>query len=180
VIQSHIDKISFNGLDITHVCKPKLKNSYINVTKEGVILKTPRVSNMYINRLLSDREDWILKKINELKNKVYVDKNIADEKIAKIFLTERVEYFSSKMDLKYSSLKFRKMKRRWGSCSSNGAITINTYLYNTPIEQIDYVIVHELAHLVHMNHSKVFHQLVSSYIPEAKNKKSIQSQFYLL
>lgn len=144
------------------------------------MLKTPHVSNIYINRLLLDKEEWILKKLHELKNKVYVDKYIADEKKAKIFLTEKVEYFSNKMGLKYSSLKFRKMKRRWGSCSSNGVITINTYLYNTPIEQINYVVVHELAHLVHMNHSRAFHTLVSNYIPEAKDKKFIQNQFYLL
>jgi predicted metal-dependent hydrolase len=127
-----------------------------------------------------DKEEWIVKKLSELKNKVYVDKCLADEKQAKIFLTDKVEYFANKMGLEYSSLKFRKMKRRWGSCSSNGVITLNTYLYNTPTEQIDYVVVHELAHLVHMNHSKKFHNLVASHIPQACDHRALQKQFYLL
>lgn len=108
---------------------------------------------------------------------MYVDKNISDEKKAKEFLADKVEYFSLKMGLEYSCLKFRKMKRRWGSCSSNGVITLNTYLFNTPEAQIDYVVVHELAHLVHMNHSKNFHNLVNRYV---SSSKAIQKSFYLL
>lgn len=171
------NKIDYNGLEVTHICKPKLKNSYISVTKEGVILKTPKVSDCYINNLLKQKQKWIEKKLFEIQSRIYVDKNILDEKKAKEFLASRVEYFSKKMNLSFSELKFRKMKRRWGSCDSKKRITLNTYLYNTTKEQIDYVVVHELAHLVHMNHSKEFHLLVNDYIPFAK---SIQKQFYIL
>lgn len=180
MIQSHINKIVFNGLDVVHISKPKLKNSYINVSKDGVTLKTPNVSALYINNLLNKKESWIRKKLTELDNKNYVNKAILDEKEAKAYLKSKVEYFSKKMDLKFSELKFRKMKRRWGSCDSNKVITLNTYLYNTSEKQIDYVVVHELAHLVHMNHSKDFHNLVSIYIPDSINLKSMQEQFYLL
>ena len=80
------------------------------------------------------------------------------------------------MGLKYSELKFRKMKSRWGSCSSNGVITLNKKLIKTPQECIDYVIVHELAHLIHMNHSKKFHQLVEEYFPQATGAKETLSR----
>jgi predicted metal-dependent hydrolase len=180
VIQYGINKINYNDLEVTHICKPKLKNSYINVTKDGVILKTPKVSRAYIDRLLKEKETWIFKKLLLLRTKIYVNKDTLDEKKAKLYLTQRVNYYSNKMGLEFCKLKFRKMKRRWGSCTSTKIITLNTYLYNTPDTQIDYVVVHELAHLVHMNHSKDFHNLVSSYIPQAKNLKSIQKQFYLL
>jgi len=129
--------------------------------------------------LLSKREPWIRKKLHELQQKVYVDKTIIDEKAAKEYLRSKVEYYSKVMGLKYSELKFRKMKRRWGSCSSNGVITLNTYLYNTPEIQINYVVVHELAHRVHMNHSKAFHALVEKYLsPEEKSFS--KKQFYML
>ncbi len=106
-----------------------------------------------------------------------VNKEILDEDIAKNYLRNRVEIYSKKMNLSFLELKFRRMKRRWGSCDSKKIITLNIYLYNTPIEQIDYVIVHELAHLVHMNHSKKFHNLVNKYFP---NAKEIESNFHLL
>ncbi|MCW8839307.1 MAG: M48 family metallopeptidase [Thiovulaceae bacterium] len=141
------------------------------------MLKTPIVSSFYINNLLSQKQKWIEKKLLEIENRIYVDKNIPDEKIAKKFLASRVDYFSKMMNLDFSELKFRKMKRRWGSCDSKKRITLNTYLYNTSKEQIDYVVVHELAHLVHMNHSKEFHSLVDNYIAHSK---SIRQQFYIL
>ena len=87
---------------------------------------------------------------------------------AKKYITPRVDYFSKLMGLEYSQLKFRKMKSRWGSCSSRGSITFNTQLIKVKKEYIDYVIVHELAHLVHMNHSNKFHALVEQYLPDSK------------
>ncbi len=166
-------------MSITHICKPRLKNSYISVGKEGVVLKTPRVSAVYINSLLSEKETWIRRKLQELDKKVYVDKNILDEKKAKEHLRYKIEHYSKVMGLKFSELKFRKMKRRWGSCSSTGVITLNTYLYNTPEEQVNYVVVHELSHLVHMNHSKDFHNLVDKYLSH-KERNFSKKQFYLL
>ncbi len=90
---------------------------------------------------------------------------------AKAYLPQRVEYFAEIMGLRHSSLRFRKMKRRWGSCSSTGVITFNTYLMQAAPELIDYVIVHELAHLKHMNHSKAFHSLVQKYLPDEKERR---------
>lgn len=108
------------------------------------------------------------KKLQEVQSRDYVDKNICDIFAAKEYMQKRVEYFAVKMGLLYNELKFRRMKRRWGSCSSKRNITLNLYLYNTSKELIDYVIVHELAHLVQMNHSKEFHNIVKFYMPESK------------
>ena len=87
---------------------------------------------------------------------------------SKIHILPRVEYFSKLMGLEYQEIKFRKMKSRWGSCSSKRVITFNTALIKVAHEFIDYVVVHELAHIVHMNHSKSFHSLVQNYLPDAK------------
>ena len=173
------NNIYHNGLEIIHICKPKLKNSYISVSKDGIFLKTPRVSKSYVDALLIKKEGWIRKKRSEIQKRVYVDKKLLDEKEAKRYLVAKIEHFSKKMGLEYNQIKFRKMKRRWGSCSSNGVITLNTYLYNTPDEQIEYVVVHELAHLVHMNHSKDFHKLVQMHLPHLDLKSTMKS-FYLL
>jgi len=88
---------------------------------------------------------------------------------AKEYLTQRAKYFASIMQLFYKDLKFRKMRSRWGSCSSLGVITFNSELMKLERTLIDYVVVHELAHLTHMNHSKKFHALVDEYIEDSKN-----------
>lgn len=96
---------------------------------------------------------------------------------ARSYLTQRVEHYSNIMNLKYSELRFKKMKSRWGSCNSLGVITLNTNLLKLDKEQIDYVVVHELAHLVHMNHSKKFHALVDRYFSDSlRVKKDIRER----
>jgi predicted metal-dependent hydrolase len=84
------------------------------------------------------------------------------------YLSLRTQYYSQIMNLNYKEIKFKKMRSRWGSCNSDRVITFNTALIKLTKEQIDYVVVHELAHLVHMNHSKLFHNLVDSYFADSK------------
>ena len=84
------------------------------------------------------------------------------------YLNERTDYYSKKMGLVFDVIKYRKMKSRWGSCSSKRVITFNTELMKVAKDLIDYVVVHELAHLKHMNHSKEFHALVEMYLPQSK------------
>ena len=90
------------------------------------------------------------------------------KEMALSYIPQRVEYFSQKMGLYSSNIKFRKMKRRWGSCDSKRELTFNTHLLKLSPELIDYVIVHELSHIAHMNHSQQFHALLRRYLPQAK------------
>ena len=102
------------------------------------------------------------------------------KRYANKYLIPRLDYFSNIMNLKYEEIKFRKMKSRWGSCSSKGVITLNTQLIKIDKELIDYIIVHELAHLTHMNHSKKFHNLVESYISNHKELNQRLKAIHLL
>ncbi len=86
------------------------------------------------------------------------------KELAKKYLPQRVAHFEAKMGLKCKDIRYRKMKRRWGSCSSTGIITFNTNLLKRDKHFIDEVVVHELAHLVHFNHSKAFYEFVARYI----------------
>jgi len=97
---------------------------------------------------------------------------------AKEHLSEVVQRYAQLMNLEFSELKFRKMKSRWGSCSSKRVITLNSELMKVKKELIEYVVVHELAHLVHMNHSKLFHTLVDEYIPNSKTKRRELKSIY--
>lgn len=85
--------------------------------------------------------------------------------------TERVQYWYQVFEEKIPNpkLKFRKMKTRWGVCNrKENAITLNTDLLKYDLEKLDYVIIHELSHFVHFNHSKEFWLLVEKYCPYYK------------
>lgn len=214
------NEISFKDLDVIHIEKPRLKNSYISVNEDSkVVLKTSRVSQSYIQNLLLEKESWIRKQLFRREQNPPLQISLEDEVLLfeeiysvdadeatelrtllnrlrkpnqknilrcyddfyKIFsqnyLTVRLEYYAQIMGLNYKEIKLKKMKSRWGSCSSDRVITFNTQLVKLKKEQIDYVVVHELAHLVHMNHSKSFHNLVDSYICDAKRvRKDIKNR----
>jgi predicted metal-dependent hydrolase len=79
--------------------------------------------------------------------------------------TEKADSFRKSMGLHYNSIFIRGQRTRWGSCSPAGNLTLNWKLLMAPEEIIDYVIVHELSHLRHMNHSKKFWEMVEHYCP---------------
>lgn len=77
--------------------------------------------------------------------------------------TERVNHFCKVMDVTVGRITIRNQKTRWGSCSSKGNVNFNYQLYYMPRELMDYVIIHELSHRRHMNHSAEFWQEVEKY-----------------
>ena len=90
----------------------------------------------------------------------------------KRLLRERLEFFSARMGLKPTSLSFGAQKTRWGSCSSRGRISLNWRLVIAPLEVIDYVVVHELAHLRCYDHSPSFWSLVGGEISDYEGKRA--------
>lgn len=108
-------------------------------------------------------------------NKIYVydDKVLnryLDKEIRRIY-SDRLDYWYNVFEEKIPvpNLKIRKMTSRWGVCNiKNHNVTLNYYLYKYDICCLDYVIVHELSHFIHPNHSKDFWNLVCKYYPRYK------------
>ncbi len=98
------------------------------------------------------------------------------KQVCRGYLQERVKYYAGVMQLEYKELRFRKMRARWGSCSAQKVLTFNSELIKIEKELIDYVVVHELAHLVHMNHSRAFHALVERYLKN--NAKDLRKKLH--
>ncbi|WP_415887879.1 M48 family metallopeptidase [Neptuniibacter sp. QD37_6] len=91
---------------------------------------------------------------------------------AEKLISERILYWAQKKGVQYNSLKFKDFKRRWGSCSARGEITFNWRLVFADKNVIDYVVIHELSHLTHLNHSPEFWALVEKYCPDWKVMRS--------
>ena len=89
------------------------------------------------------------------------------KKRAEEVLLPRVEYWAGVTGLHPSSVAFTNARRRWGSMNSQGSLRLNAALLHCPAICRDYVIVHELCHLLHPDHSPAFHMRVRSFLPEA-------------
>lgn len=119
----------------------------------------------------SDVEDFIIALNPRIHSPEHVERALDKwyRTQAQTIFNERHAYWSELLAPKGvppSSLKLRKMRRRWGSCKTNGEITLNTELIKYPLECIDVVIVHELCHLLEFNHSKRFYSLMDRFYPQ--------------
>jgi len=93
------------------------------------------------------------------------------KKQALLRITERAEFFANQTGWKFSKISISQAESRWGSCSAKNAIRFSWKLIMAPLEVIDYVVVHELAHIPEKNHSARFWAKVSSVIPDWKIRR---------
>lgn len=118
-----------------------------------------------------DQFSHLSERLKKAKNTIDIEKyySLFYKNEAILTLPSRVSHYARKMDLHPKEIRLKKMRRRWGSCSSGGIVTLNTMMMQLSYTHIDYIIVHELAHLRHMNHSREFHALVRSILENERD-----------
>ena len=126
----------------------------------------PYVSQSRALEFLKQKIDWVV-----AAQKRYAERAIAPtlskveiedlRKEAKAILPNRVAELAAKHSLHYGRITIRATRSKWGSCSATGNISLSLYLMQLPEHLRDYVIIHELCHTVHHNHSPLFHALVN-------------------
>jgi len=127
-------------------------------------------------KLLKKHESWIYKKVSsirasqmEAQNRELVT-NRSDGEFKEIIFS-LVEKISSELNVKINNIRFRRMKSRWGSCNSKGNVNFNLYLKYLPPELIEYIVFHEITHLLEMGHNKKFWNIISKRFPDYKKKE---------
>ena len=141
----------------------KLKNPNVLKQENKIIVETSKEDNEYIKKTL---KDWYKKE---------------SEKVILKSLEKCKENSKIMEKLTPNVLKVKEQKKRWGSCTSKGVIYINSKIVMARPKTIQYILVHEFSHLVHMNHSKDFYKLVESIMPEYKKEEKWLKQYsYIL
>jgi predicted metal-dependent hydrolase len=150
------------------------------VIKSGqLIVRAPfGTKQSKIKELVENHRSWIEKGIVKTKMRAESQEISKEEekllrKQAKAILPIKTKYYSEIMGLKYGRITITGAKTRFGSCSSQGNISYSFRLMKYPDEAIDYVVVHELAHLVEMNHSDRFWSIVATVFPDYKSRKKL-------
>ncbi|MBR0349094.1 MAG: M48 family metallopeptidase [Clostridia bacterium] len=169
------------------IIRSKRKTLSLEVKENGeVVLRAPFwCSGKTIDAFVNEKNDWLKsalerqKKISE--NKVQLDdKRIAElKRSAKILLPERVNYYSKIMGVEPTGIKITSAQKRFGSCSTKNSICFSYILMLYPQEAIDYVVVHELAHIRFHNHSKDFYGFIESVLPDYRNREKLLKGFFM-
>ena len=160
--------------------RSKRKTTAIEITKGcEIIVRAPLFqSQKTIENFVNEKSDWIEK---SLKNQALKgDKfNITEQEaeqlkaLAKKIIPQKVEYFSSLTGLVPTAVKITSAKTRFGSCSGKNSICFSLYLMQYPDEAIDYVVLHEIIHIKHHNHSKRFWNELEKYMPDYKKRRQL-------
>lgn len=95
----------------------------------------------------------------------------------KKLIGERITRYQTQLRVKPKSIEIVESRTKWGSCSSDKKLTFNYRLTMAPVEVIDYVIIHELCHLLHMNHDRSFWRRVGSLMPDYKEKEEYLARY---
>ena len=154
------DKIQY---EITY---SKIKNIYIQIKDGKVLIKAPKkISKKELEKIIEKKKNWIEKNL-EKSNKKQERKALYTEEQFKQIIEKNLNELIKTTGLKPNKIRIKDIKYAWGSCSINKNITINHKLITYSETAIRYVILHELCHLKHMNHSKEFWNLVQKHMPE--------------
>ncbi len=158
----------------------KRKTISISVDRSLIVVKAPiGTEEKTIKEVLQKHSGWIERQIESQKRKASLFDDLSEDDIKKIkknarkYFKETTERYSQIMGLKYGRITITSAQKRFGSCSSQGNISFSYRLMLYPEEAREYVVVHELAHLKEMNHSKRFYKIVEAVLPDYKWRKSL-------
>jgi len=168
-------EIRYNNEIIKYeLIRAKIKNLYIYIKEGKVIVKAPmKLKDKYINEFLEKKSKWIYEKLKQESRKTEEPEEINEKDIQKLekIVIKSINKYSELLKEKPNKVRIKDLKYAWGSCSINRNISINKKLAKKDEKVIEYVVLHEMCHLKHMNHSEKFWNLVENNMPKYKEYK---------
>ena len=146
----------------------------LEIAGDTILIRAPlHMSEQRIRTMVQEKEPWIrthlirLERMRQEAGAPLTKAELQDLKQrGKTVFARRAAYYAEKIGVTYGTITVRAQKSRWGSCSVSGNLSFNCLLLLAPPEVLDSVVVHELCHRLHMNHSPAFYQEVLRVFPE--------------
>ena len=153
----------------------------MEVTREGkVVVRAPaRMRQDAIDAFVRSHERWLAgaKARQQAREEQYPEPDEAEKQrligLARTVLPEKVAAWAARMGVKPTGITITGAEKRFGSCSGKNRVCFSWRLMRYPEPAIDYVVVHELAHIRHKNHSSAFYACVARYLPDYKEREKL-------
>ena len=172
------------------VIRSRRKTLSAQIREGRLVVRAPlRTTDAEIRAFLEKHRRWLEKHLQQSRaleqakagTRKLTKQEIAElKKKARAVIPGRVAYYAPLVGVSYGRITIRNQRTRWGSCSAKGNLNFNYQLYYLPEELMDYVIIHELAHRKHMNHSKEFWKVVEEYCPDYRERRKVLKGFVLV
>ena len=163
------------------IVRSRRRTGALEVTREGrVVVRAPlRMTQGEIDRFVAAHADWLEKAKAKVAARPAAQPPLTEAEIAalrqraKAVLSGKVAHYAAIMGVVPTSVKLTAARTRFGSCSGKNNISFSLYLMQYPEEAIDYVVVHELAHIRHHDHSSAFYAEVAKVMPDYRARMKL-------
>jgi len=176
----------------TRVIRTRRKTMSLEISDDlKILVRAPKhINEEQVTEFIAKNELWLKKRLTKkilekkklksfkkmLKKDLLACKSSSQEMIDKL-----LEPLAGEMGVRYKKFRLSNAKKRWGSCNARSSINLSWKLVFAPVNVVRYVLVHELCHIKHLNHSKAFWQEVEKHKPDYKNcQKWLRENNYLL
>ena len=160
------------------IIRSNRKTIAIEINSKGIVVRAPfKMKDIEITAFLEKKKSWIDKHLQRVMEHNEALKDVEPYSIEEIhaladkalqIIPEKVKKYAPLIGVDYGRITIRNQRSRWGSCSSAGNLNFNCLLMELPDEVIDSVVVHELCHRKHMNHSPKFYAEIEKVFPKYK------------
>ncbi|MDR0919736.1 MAG: M48 family metallopeptidase [Oscillospiraceae bacterium] len=184
-----MNKISLPSRTIEYeLVRKRVKNINLRIRPNGTVYVSAnkRGSIKTIEDFLRKKSDFILTnldKFEKIKRNTPAERaRFSDEECRRVLteIAEKTYPHFIKYGVPFPKLKFRDMTSRWGSCQPRrGIITLNKRLLEVPRECAEYVVIHEFAHFIHLNHSKQFYEFLGTLMPDWKERRTLLREWLI-
>lgn len=157
------------------IIRSRRKTIALQITPDGrLVVRCPQgMSQRAVQEFVESKRSWVRKHLTTPRPQPFSAEEVAAlAEQARTLIPERAAFFAPRVGVSYGRITIRSQRTRWGSCSSKGNLNFNCLLMLAPREVLDYVVVHELCHRKHMNHSADFWAEVERICPDYRTHRT--------